>query len=133
MRHLVSVRQLDDRRSHWVAKGPAGRTFEWDAEIINQIANELIAWRTLENASVASAGSVRFKSAGSGRGTEVHVRLQYAPPAGKAGAAIAWLFGKEPSQTIREDLRRFKQLLEAGEVPTVEGQPRGRQSVLNYD
>ncbi len=126
MTHLASVRQLDDRRSHWVAKGPAGRKFEWDAEIISDIPNELISWRTLENASVVSAGSVRFKPAGRGRGTEVHVRLQYAPPAGKAGAAVAWLFGEEPSQTIQEDLRRFKQLLEAGEVPTTEGQPRGR-------
>jgi uncharacterized membrane protein len=131
MRHLVSVRQLDDRRSHWVAKGPAGRSFEWDAEIINEIPNELIAWRTLEGASVVSAGSVRFKPASSGRGTEVHVRLQYSPPAGKAGAAIAWLLGKEPSQTIREDLRRFKQLLEAGEVPTIDGQPRGQSSVVS--
>jgi uncharacterized membrane protein len=133
MRHLVSVRQLDDRRSHWIAKGPGGRHVEWDAEIINEIPNELIAWRTLDDATVVSAGSVRFKPASGGRGTEVHVRLQYSPPAGRAGAAIARLLGDEPSQTIREDLRRFKQLLEAGEVPTIEGLPRGRQSVLNYD
>jgi len=132
MSHLVSVRQLDDRRSRWTAKGPAGRTFEWDAEIINDIPNELIAWRTLDNATVVSAGSVRFKAAPAGRGTEVHIHLQYAPPAGKAGAAIAWLLGKSPSQSIQEDLRRFKQLLETGEVPTTAGQPRGRQSAFNY-
>src|SRR5262249_48431020 len=83
MRHLVSVRQLDDLRSHWVAKGPGGRRFEWDAEIINEIPNELIAWRTLESANVVSTGSVRFKSTSGGRGTEVHVHLQYSPPAGK--------------------------------------------------
>jgi uncharacterized membrane protein len=133
MRFLVSVRQLDDRRSHWVARAPACRTVEWDAEIINEVPGELIGWRTLDGADVVSAGSVRFKSAAAGRGTEVHVRLQYEPPAGKVGAAVAWMLGHEPSQTIREDLRRLKQLRETGEVPTIEGQPRGRQSMLNYD
>lgn len=133
MRHLVSIEQIDERRSHWVAKGPAGRKVEWDAEIINEIPNELIGWRTLDHADVVSAGSVRFKPASGGRGTEVRVRLQYEPPAGKLGATLAWLFGHEPSQTIQEDLRKFKQLMETGEVPTIEGQPRGRQSILNYD
>ena len=133
MDHLVSVRQLDQRRSHWVAKAPAGRTVEWDAEIVNEIPNELIGWRTLDGAEVVSAGSVRFKPAPGGRGTEVRVRLQYEPPAGKAGAAVAWLLGHEPSQTIREDMRRLKQLMEAGEIMTTQGQPRGRQSILNYD
>ena len=133
MEHLVSVQQLDQRRSHWVVKGPAGRKVEWDAEIVNEIPGELIGWRTLDGADVVSAGSVRFKAAPAGRGTEVRVRLQYDPPAGKAGATIAWLLGHEPSQTIQEDLRRFKQLMEAGEIPTTKGQPRGRQSIMNYD
>jgi uncharacterized membrane protein len=133
MEHLVSVTRIDDRRSHWVANAPAGRTVEWDAEIINEIPGELIGWRTLDGSDVISAGSVRFKPAPGGRGTEVHVRLQYEPPAGKLGATIARLLGREPSQTIREDLRRFKQLMEAGEIPTIEGQPRGKQSILNYD
>lgn len=133
MSHLAAVKQLDERRSHWVAKGPAGRKVEWDAEIINEIPNELIGWRTIGDADVVSAGSVRFKPAPGGRGTEVRVRLQYQPPAGKLGSTLAWLFGHEPSQTILEDLRMFKQLMEAGEVPTIEGQPRGRQSILNYD
>jgi uncharacterized membrane protein len=132
MSHLVSVQTLDQRRSHWVARAPAGRTVEWDAEIINEIPGELIGWRTLHGADVVSAGSVRFKPATGGRGTEVHVRLQYSPPGGKIGAAIAWMLGHEPSQTILEDLRTFKQLMEAGEVPTTKGQPRGRQSILNY-
>ncbi|HEY2905791.1 MAG TPA: SRPBCC family protein [Vicinamibacterales bacterium] len=127
MSHLVSVRTIDRRRSHWVAKAPARRKVEWDAEIINEIPNELIGWRTLENADVVSAGSVRFRRADNGRGTEVHVKLQYDAPAGKMGSAIAWLFGHEPSQQIREDLRRFKQLLETGEVPTTKGQPRGQK------
>jgi uncharacterized membrane protein len=124
---------MDYRRSHWVAKAPAGRTVQWDAEIINEIPGELIGWRTLDGADVVSAGSVRFKRAAGGRGTEVRVRLQYEPPAGKVGATVAWIMGHEPSQTIREDLRRFKQLMEAGEVPTIAGQPRGKQSPLNYD
>ena len=112
MPHLVSVRQLNSRRSRWIAKAPAGRTVEWDAEIINEIPNELIGWRTLDNADVISAGSVRFRSESGGHGTEVRVHLQYEPPGGKVGAAVAWMFGQEPSQTIREDLRRFKELME---------------------
>jgi uncharacterized membrane protein len=132
MHYLVSVERLDALRSHWVARAPGGRTVEWDAAIINDVPNELIGWRTLHDAEVISAGSVRFKPAGEGRGTEVHVHLQYDPPAGRVGAAIAWMLGHEPNQTIREDLRRFKALLEAGEAPTTDGQPRGRQSILNY-
>ena len=122
MDHLVSVScSRDQRFSHWVAKAPAGRTVEWDAEIINDIPDELIAWRTLGGADVVSAGSVRFKPAAGGRGTEVRVKLQYDPPAGKVGATVAWLLGDEPSQVIREDLRRFKQLMETGEMPTATG------------
>jgi len=132
MPHLVSVRPIDDKRSHWIAKAVRGRTVEWDAEIITDDVNELIGWRTLSGADVVSAGSVRFKP-GRDSETQVHVHLQYEPPAGKVGAAIAWLFGDEPSQTIREDLRRFKALMETGEVPTIQGQPRGRQSILYYD
>ncbi len=132
MAHLVSVTQLDERRSHWVARAPAGRRVEWDAEIVNEIPNELIGWRTIEGAQVVNAGSVHFKAAAGNRGTEVRVRLQYAPPAGKLGAGIAWLLGHEPSQTIKEDLRHFKQLMEAGELATTQGQPRGKQSITNY-
>jgi uncharacterized membrane protein len=133
MQHLVSVTTLDARRSHWVAVAPAGRTVEWDAEIIADEPNELIGWRTLDAADVVSAGSVHFKPTGKEEETVVHVRLQYEPPAGKLGAAIAWMFGDAPSQSIHEDLRRFKALMEAGEIPTTVGQPRGRQSILNYD
>jgi uncharacterized membrane protein len=124
MPHLVSVKDLGGKRSHWVAKAPGGRTVEWDAEIINDDVNELIGWRTLEGSDVVSAGSVRFKPNGTGE-TIVHVHLQYEPPAGKVGATIAWLLGYDPSQTIGEDLRRFKALTETGEVPTTEGQSRG--------
>jgi uncharacterized membrane protein len=125
MEYLESVRQIDHRRSHWIAKAPAGRRVEWDAEIINEIPDELIGWRTLDGADVISAGSVRFVGAPGGRGTQVRVRMQYDPPGGKLGSAIAWMFGKEPSQTIREALRHFKQLMEAGEIPTTAGQPVG--------
>jgi len=132
MPHLVSVKELGENRSHWVAKAPGGRTVEWDAEIINDDTNELIGWRTLEGSDVVSAGSVRFKPTGSGE-TMVHVHIQYEPPAGKIGATLAWVFGYDPAQTISEDMRRFKALMETGEVPTIEGQPRGRQFILNYD
>ena len=116
MWNLVSVDELDARRSHWKAKGPAGRTVEWDAEIINEIPGELIGWRTLHGAEVVSAGSVTFKPAADGCGTDVRVRLQYNPPGGKVGSAVAWFFGREPSQTIQEDLCRFKNLMET-DVP----------------
>lgn len=125
MEHLESVRVTGDR-SHWVAKGPAGRRVEWDAEIINEVGNQVIGWRSLPGSSVASAGSVNFDNAGPDRGTRVTVHLQYDPPAGKLGALFAKLFGEEPSQQVHEDLRRLKRLLEAGEVPTIEGQSSGR-------
>jgi uncharacterized membrane protein len=128
MPHLVSVRTVDDRRSHWVAKAPGGTTVEWDAEIITEIPNQVIAWRTLRGADVISAGSVHFRSAGPDRGTLVYVHMQYSPPAGRIGAAVAWMLGHEPNQVIHDDLRRFKQLLETGEVATTQGQPRGRYS-----
>jgi uncharacterized membrane protein len=127
MRHLVSVHRVDPQRSHWVAKAPAGQTVEWVAEIINEIPNELIAWRTVDGSDVVSAGSVHFERAPAGRGTKVRVRMQYDPPAGKLGSVVAWMFGDEPSQTIQEDLRRFKQMMEGGEIPTTSGQPRGRR------
>lgn len=125
MDNLESVRVIDDKRSHWTAKAPAGTTVEWDAQIINEKENELIAWRSLENADVDNAGSVRFLPGPNGRGTEVRVVIDYIPPAGRVGFAIAKLFGREPRQQVEEDLRKFKQLMEAGEIPTTQGQPRG--------
>lgn len=122
---LSSVRIIDARRSHWVAKGPAGFPVEWYADIINDIPNELIAWRTTAGSNVVSAGSVHFERLAPGRGTVVRVKLQYDPPGGKLGAALAWAFRDEPSIVIREGLRRFKQLMETGEIPTTDGQPRG--------
>ena len=125
MRHLESVEKVTDTISHWRAKGPADYIVEWDAEIHNEVPNKLIAWRSLEGADVVSAGSVNFDAAAAGRGTRVTVHMQYSPPGGKVGAAVAKLFGRDAETEIREDLRRFKQLVEAGEVPTTYGQPRG--------
>jgi len=125
MRHLESVEKATDTISRWRAKGPGGMSVEWEAEIYNEVPNKLIAWRSLEGSDVVSAGSVNFDEAGPGRGTRVTVHLQYSPPGGKLGAKIAKLFGADAETEIREDLRRFKQLLEAGEVPTTSGQPRG--------
>jgi uncharacterized membrane protein len=125
MKHLESVTQLDSRRSHWVAKGPAGTSIEWDAEIINEIPNELIGWRSLEGSDVAHAGSVHFTAAPGNRGTYLEVILRYDPPGGKLSAKVAKMFGEEPSLQIGSDLRRLKQLLETGEIATTDGQPRG--------
>jgi uncharacterized membrane protein len=117
MSHLERVTDLGGNRSHWVARGPADLRIEWDAEIINEVDDKVIGWRSLPGSEVVTAGSVNFSSVRAGRSTQVSVHLQYAPPAGRAGAFLATLFGREPSQTIREDLRRIKQLLEAGEIP----------------
>jgi len=125
MRHLESVEKATDTISRWRAKGPGSMTVEWEAEIYNEVPDKLIAWRSLEGSDVVSAGSVNFDDAGAGRGTRVTVHLQYSPPGGKLGAKIAKLFGADAETEIREDLRHFKQLLEAGEVPTTSGQPRG--------
>jgi uncharacterized membrane protein len=126
MTNVESVTDLGNGKSHWVVKGPAGRKVEWDAIIHNEEIGRMIAWRTLEGASVQHAGSVWFREAPAGRGTEVKVELQYNPPAGMIGSAAAYLAGKEPGLQIEEDLHRLKQILEAGEIPTTAGQPRGR-------
>lgn len=114
LEHLEAVRVTGPDRSHWVARGPAGRRVEWDAEIINEVENQVIGWRSLAGSTVASAGSVNFDDAGPDLGTRITVHLQYEPPGGRLGALFAKLFGEEPSQQIREDLRRLKRLLEAG-------------------
>ena len=120
MEHLESVTVLDDRRSRWTVKGPAGSTVSWEAVINNEVPNELIAWKSVEGATVPNAGSIHFTEAPGERGTEVRVVLEYEPPVGKVGAAVARLFGEEPGLQVREDLRRFKQLVETGELPVSE-------------
>jgi uncharacterized membrane protein len=125
MESVESVQRQGDGRSHWIVKGPAGKSVEWDAEIINDEPGRLIAWRSLPDADVDHAGTVRFEPATGGRGTRIHVSIKYAPPAGKLGVAVAKLFGEDPKKQVREDLRRFKALMETGEIPTTEGQSRG--------
>jgi uncharacterized membrane protein len=116
MRHVESVEELGNGRSHWKVKGPAGMEVEWDATIVADVPNELITWRTLENSDVDHAGAVRFERAAGGRGTIVKVNLEYLPLGGVIGATVAKLFGEEPGQQLDDDLRRFKQVLEVGEV-----------------
>jgi len=127
MAHLEQVAVREEGISHWVARGPAGTRVEWDARIINEVDNKLIAWQSLAGSTIATAGSVNFDE--TEHGTRVRVHLQYDPPGGRLGAMVARLFGEEPTQTVREDLRRFKRLLETGEIPTTEGQPSGRRSM----
>jgi len=129
MKNLESVTEMDRWNSHWVARGLGGARVEWDAEVYNEEENKLIAWRSLENADVVNAGSVRFEKAPEGRGTYVRVTMNYNPPAGKLGATVAQLLGTEPLQLIKEDLRRLKQVLEAGEIATIAGQTSGRATV----
>jgi len=114
MRHLDSVERVTETLSRWRAKGPGGMDLEWNAEIINEVPNRVIGWRSLEGSDVVSAGSVNFEDAGGG--TRVRVRLQYSPPGGKVGAAVAWLIGRDAATEIREDLQQFKQLVESGQV-----------------
>ncbi len=125
MSHLESVTEKTDTRSHWVAKGPVGLSVEWDAEVTQDIENQLIAWKAVEDADVQNEGSVTFAEAPGGRGTEVRVNLTYHPPGGQLGAAVAKLFGEEPSQQLSDDLRRFKQRMETGVTATTQGQPSG--------
>lgn len=127
MSHLESVQVLDPQRSHWVAKAPkiAGGKVEWDAEITADEPNSLIAWRSVPGSTIDTIGEVRFTKALGDRGTEVHVTMKYVPPAGKLGHLIAKFSGLSPERQIREDLRDFKRRMETGEVPTIEGQPRG--------
>jgi uncharacterized membrane protein len=140
MEHVESVRPITaasaggetngGRLTHWVARGPAGRRMEWDAQIINEIENEIVAWRSLPGSEVTNAGSVNFADAAGGRGTEVRIALQYNPPGGAVGAFVARIFGEEPSTQIHRDLMRLKTQLEAGEVPTVAGQPAGAKKAV---
>jgi uncharacterized membrane protein len=121
MRNLSSVEVREGGRSRWRAVGPAGVPVVWDAQIVDDVENELIAWRSVEGSTVENRGTVHFRRAPGARGTEVRVRLEYMLPAGALGRSVAWLFGKDPDQQVHEDLRRFKQILETGEVPLSDG------------
>jgi len=126
MRHVKSVRETGPTRSHWEVEAPAGVTVGWDAEIVNDRPGELIAWRSVENADVQNAGTVSFREALGGRGTEVVVQLSYSPTGGKLGAWAAKALGQDPTAEVRDDLQRFKSIMEKeGGVPAA---PGGRTS-----
>ncbi len=123
--HLESVDARNYPRTHWIARVSGYPTIEWDAEVHQEIENSMISWRSLQGADLASAGTVHFREAPGGRGTEVQVHLKYDPPAGRVGAAIAKMLGRDPESEIEKGLMRMKQILEAGELATTDGQPVG--------
>ena len=121
MPHLEGVEVLSPERSRWTTIGPLGKPISWEAVIHNDEPGELIAWRSVEPSDIANAGSVRFRSAPVGRGTEVRVTIEYAPPLGGAGKAAAKLLGAEPAQQVSDALRRFKRLMETGTAVPIRG------------
>lgn len=125
MQRLESVQPLGDRRARWQARGPAGAILQWEAEIVDDRPGTLIAWRSLPGSQLAHAGVVRFERAPGGRGTQVMVELEYTPPGGTLGAAVARVLGRAPEQELQEDLRRLKQLVETGDIVVSEGVQRG--------
>lgn len=118
MDNIVRVDPLDERRSHWIVKAPAGKTVEWDSVITEERAGELIAWASAEDADVPNSGRIDFRDAPGGRGTTVTATIVYDPPAGVVGKIVAKIFQREPAIQARRDLRRFKQLMETGEIAT---------------
>lgn len=129
MQHLSEVSQIDEKRSHWQARIPMSMgQISWDAEIIADEENQRIAWCSIPGAAVDNAGEVRFRDAPGNRGTEIQAIISYRPPAGDIGGLVAkWLNGSL-EQMVKEDLRRFKHIIETGELPTIEGQSSGRKN-----
>jgi uncharacterized membrane protein len=130
MENVQSVQALDEQRFHWVAQGPAEATMEWDCEITEDRPGSALAWRTLDGAQIPNAGSVIFEPSPHGRGTIVRLSIHYSPVGGRLNASLARLLRQDPQTQVREDLRRFKQLLETGEIATTHGQPTGRRSLI---
>ncbi|MFG2052982.1 SRPBCC family protein [Micromonospora sp. NPDC048930] len=125
MYHLQSVRSTSDRRSRWTAKGPARRSVQWEAEVLEDRPNQLIRWRSVDGARVPNSGTVRFTPVAGGRSTEVQVELDYQIPGRRVGSLVAKAFGENPQQQICDDLRRFKQVIETGEITRSDGTPEG--------
>jgi uncharacterized membrane protein len=123
MRHIVDVTKFDQKRSHWVAQAPFGKTVEWDSEVTEDVPNERIAWQSLPGSDIETHGEIRFRPAPGGKGTEVQVDMRYHPPGGALGARLAEYFNGITREQVQEDIRRFKQLMEAGELPTSEATP----------
>ena len=130
MRMVRSVTAVDDCRTHWVVGGPGGTTLEWNSELVVDRPGERLSWHSVEGSSVIHAGTVRFEAAPGGLGTIVRVLIHYRPPLGRASVGIAKLLGRDPNAEVREDLRRFKQVIETGEIATTRGQSSGRRSFL---
>ncbi len=130
MQHVQAVQVMDPTRSQWTVRAPLGPPLTWQAELSSDIPGRQLGWRTLPGSDIEHAGVVRFAPAIGARGTRVEVELHARAPLGNTGARLASLFGEAPSQQIDEDLRRFKQLIETGEVATTIGQPSGRRSPL---
>jgi uncharacterized membrane protein len=128
MAHLDEVRPTGPRTTHWKATAPFDQTVEWDAQMTDDVPGQRIAWRSVDGSDVDNSGEVRFVSAPGGRGTEVHVTLRYDMPGGALGKALARYFGEEPSQQLDDDLRRFKQVMETGEVVRSDGAPEGKRA-----
>lgn len=128
MAHLEQVRATGERTSHWTADAPFGKNVGWDAEIVEEVPGERIAWRSTGNADVPNAGNVRLQPAPDGVSTEIHVVLVYDIPGGTIGKAVARYFGEEPHQQLDDDLRRLKQVLETGEVVRSDGAPWGKRA-----
>jgi uncharacterized membrane protein len=132
MVHLKSVREVSGKRSVWVALGSDKREIRWNAEITEDRAGERIAWRSLPDSDVVTSGSVDFRADPQGRGTFVTVAVQYSLPGGSLTNGLATLLGKSPDFVVREDVRRFKQLLETGEVTTTRGQSHGPRGIYGH-
>ena len=130
MSHLEAVCETGERRSEWKARGPMGTTVSWEAEITDEKPNQWLVWRSLPGSQLRTLGSVQFRPAPGNRGTEIIVAMEYEPVGGGAGKALAAMLGRSPERTIKEDLRNFKHIMEAGEIPTTEGQPSGRRSAM---
>lgn len=127
MHHLERVTELDEQRSRWEAKGPGPLPdVTWEAKVVEERPGEILAWRSLPGAGIENAGHVRFEDAPNGA-TEIHARIAYRPPAGPLGAAVARWLDPALGQMVRNDIHRFQNVLEAGEIPTTEGQPSGRE------
>lgn len=125
MRHLFEVRKLDSKRSRWVAAIPGGLgTISWDADMT--VSDDRIYWKSLPESALDNSGELLFRDAPAGGGTEVQAWISYRPPAGEVGRAVSKLLTPVFEQMVHEDIRRFKHLMEAGEIPTTEGQPSGR-------
>jgi uncharacterized membrane protein len=122
---VESVSRSDDGVWHWAFKGPFNSIWKFDSSRINEEPGRLIAWKSLPGGDIENAGSIRLAPVWDGRGTEVTLEVSYQPPAGTVGVAIAKMLGHDPNAQVREDLRRLKNLLETGEIPTVLGQPAG--------